>query len=283
MGINVDDVYKTVLYILNKEQRGYLTPEEFNKIATQVQLEIFEKYFEDLNQQLRIPENDSEYGNRVKNVEEKLDIFKEYTDEIVQDASGLFFYLPENLYKLGSIFLGGAYSAQDNNIEIQPIQRNEYFLVNKSPLTKPSLKYPVYILEGTVEFDGSICSTTTNDSTHNKVYIYPTEISSNLSFCANLAPSVKRCDISVSYIRKPKDVLWAYEEIAPYNYYTYTKDGSSTSIPANTASVDFEIQASEQSEVIIKILLYAGVVIRDPQIVRIAQQEAKQDEINEKS
>ena len=59
MAINVDTVYKTVLLILNKEQRGYVTPNEFNKIATQVQLEIFEKYFEDLNQQLRVPENDS--------------------------------------------------------------------------------------------------------------------------------------------------------------------------------------------------------------------------------
>jgi hypothetical protein len=51
MAINVNEVYKTVLSILNKEQRGYITPDEFNKIGTQVQLEIFEKYFEDLNQQ----------------------------------------------------------------------------------------------------------------------------------------------------------------------------------------------------------------------------------------
>ena len=56
MAINVDTVYKTVLLILNKEQRGYVTPDEFNKIGTQVQLEIFEKYFEDLNQQLRVPQ-----------------------------------------------------------------------------------------------------------------------------------------------------------------------------------------------------------------------------------
>ena len=51
MAINVNTVYTTVLSILNKEQRGYLTPDEFNKVATQVQLEIFESYFENLNQQ----------------------------------------------------------------------------------------------------------------------------------------------------------------------------------------------------------------------------------------
>ena len=41
MALNVNTVYTTVLSILNKEQRGYLTPYEFNQIATQVQLEIF--------------------------------------------------------------------------------------------------------------------------------------------------------------------------------------------------------------------------------------------------
>ena len=49
MAVNVDTVYKTVLFILNKEQRGYMTPDEFNKVGQQVQLEIFENYFEELS------------------------------------------------------------------------------------------------------------------------------------------------------------------------------------------------------------------------------------------
>ena len=76
MAISVDTVYKTVLLILNKEQRGYMTPDEFNKVATQVQLEMFESYFDDLNQQLRVPDNDSEYADRIKNLDTKLSIFK---------------------------------------------------------------------------------------------------------------------------------------------------------------------------------------------------------------
>ena len=76
MAINVDQVYKTVLLIINKEQRGYLTPNEFNKLATQVQLDIVDTYFETINQQLRVPQNESEYGDRYKSVQEKLDVFK---------------------------------------------------------------------------------------------------------------------------------------------------------------------------------------------------------------
>jgi len=33
MAVSVDKVYKTVLFVLNKEQRGYVTPAEFNSIA----------------------------------------------------------------------------------------------------------------------------------------------------------------------------------------------------------------------------------------------------------
>ena len=76
MAINVNTVYTTVLSILNKEQRGYITPDEFNKLATQVQLDIFENYFEDLNQQLRVPQTDNTYANRQKNIDNLISIFK---------------------------------------------------------------------------------------------------------------------------------------------------------------------------------------------------------------
>ena len=67
MAVNVDIVYKTVLLVLNQQQRGYITPDEFNKVATQVQLTMFEAYAGDLNQQYRKQENDTEYGDILKN------------------------------------------------------------------------------------------------------------------------------------------------------------------------------------------------------------------------
>ena len=61
MAVSVDTVYKTVLYILNKEQRGYITPDEFNKLGEQVQMETFEQYFEELNQQLQDREQANQF------------------------------------------------------------------------------------------------------------------------------------------------------------------------------------------------------------------------------
>ena len=76
MAINVNTVYRTVLLILNKEQRGMLTPDEFNKVATQVQLEIFEGYFNTLDLQVRKPDNITEYGDKIKNTNNDISIFK---------------------------------------------------------------------------------------------------------------------------------------------------------------------------------------------------------------
>jgi hypothetical protein len=88
MAVSVDIVYRTVLLIINKEQRGYLTPDEFNKTAAQVQLEIFNEYFEDLTQQYRVNGNDTEYSDRVKSLEEKIAIFQESAP--CSYASGVF-------------------------------------------------------------------------------------------------------------------------------------------------------------------------------------------------
>jgi hypothetical protein len=66
MAVSIDTVYQRVLAILNKENRGYVTPQEFNLFANQAQLEIFEQYFFDLNQYDRLPKNDTEYSNFAK-------------------------------------------------------------------------------------------------------------------------------------------------------------------------------------------------------------------------
>jgi hypothetical protein len=41
MSVSVDTVYQRVLSILNKEQRGYVTPQEFNLFANQAQMDLF--------------------------------------------------------------------------------------------------------------------------------------------------------------------------------------------------------------------------------------------------
>ena len=68
----VDRVYQRVLTLANKEQRGYITPQEFNLFANQAQMDIFEQYFYDLNQFRRTPGNDTMHADMVDILEEKI-------------------------------------------------------------------------------------------------------------------------------------------------------------------------------------------------------------------
>jgi len=251
MAINVDTVYKTVLLILNKEQRGYVTPDEFNKIGTQVQLEIFEKYFEDLNQQMRIPENDSEYGNRVKNVDEKISIFKTIqslapswivgTNEFHIAQSPV--AITPTVHRIGTVIY-------KDEQELEKVERNDWLRLNMSKLTRPTADYPMYLYED------------------NKIIIQPSSIIKE----DPLVPGTIIDEFNLSYIRKPVDVNWAYTVLAN-GAYSYDI----------TNSQDFEIDDIDQTEVILRVLIYMGIVIRDPQIIQAAAQQATMEEHNQKS
>jgi len=250
MAINVNTVYQTVLLILNKEQRGYMTPTEFNSIGTQVQLEIFEKYFEDMNQQIRVPQTDTDYADRVENIDEKIAIFKTFGAANYTSNNNLNYFVPSqvdgygnnvNFYRLGTVLY-------NNEIQVQRVDRADFYHINKSLLTKPSETFPVYLYE------------------NNYLFIKPTSIISN---------------IELDYIRKPIDVRWGFT-VGSLGQYLYNSNVFD-SVNEPNGSVNFEIHESEQTELILKILIYAGIVIRDPNIVQAASQQVANEEVNKKS
>lgn len=244
MAINVNEVYTTVLSILNKEQRGYLTPYEFNKVATQVQLEIFESYFENLNQQLRLPENSSEYANRVKLLREKINYFETNGNLVVTLGAGDLSTLTTPLHRLGTIeYTNG----NELPVTIQKTTRHDFNLVNRSKLTAPSLDWPIFYIEG------------------DNIQIAP-------PINTTLGPMPPAQVVTVEYVRKPVDVEWVYT-IGAVGQYVYD----------NVNSVDFEIDDVDQTELILKILAYAGVVVRDQEITQAAMSAALQQDQLEQS
>jgi len=230
--VNVNTVYQTVLLILNQQQRGYITPDEFNKIATQAQLTMFEAYASDLNQQYRLPDNDTEYADRVKNIQQKLQFFQRVgSTAYVGPHFKLNTAGSDVLYRLGSIFY--------KNIELgQYSQRNEITQLLLSPLTQPTEKFPIYLYE--------------ND----ELYVYPTTIQSDITF---------------SYLAKPRDVVWGFTTGAQGQY-----------LYAPGTSVQFDLDVTEQDELIMRILAYAGVIIQDPTIIQTASQAVANQDNNEK-
>ena len=137
MAININSVYKAVLVVLEQGKRGVLTPNEFSKIATQAQQEIFTQYFDDLNQLLRMPQTSLAYADRMALLDEKISIFK--TNETLTLANSK--VTPNSaVQELGSVIY--------SNREAQRIQQYEIYTTNQSPLTAPTAYYPVYTYEG---------------------------------------------------------------------------------------------------------------------------------------
>ena len=312
MAINVNTVYQTVLLILNKEQRGYMTPVEFNKTGTQAQLEIFETYFESLNQQIRIPQTDTDYADRVVNLDEKISIFKEFGNATSISSSNVF-NLPQQFSGSGSIATttlpaataGGttAYVIQtatadqvDNGVvevfadgvllseasyEISSTTINFFsqptagktLIVNVYPkefyrlgdLFYTTGAIPTQELERVGQSDlyhllsSKLTAPTTTypiyTYSNNKITIYPTTINSG---------------ITTSYIRKPLPPIW-----------NFTTGANNQYIFNSSTSFNFELHPAEQTELILKILLYAGVVIKSPEIVQVAAQQIAQENINQ--
>ena len=311
MAINVNTVYQTVLLILNKEQRGYMTPVEFNKIGTQVQLEIFETYFESLNQQIRIPQTDTDYADRVLNLDEKISIFKTignttyvngsfslpaesgspqssfttitpvapdavpqaYTITTItanQLASGTTTVYLDGIAKTGG---GTDYSITGNVITFTVVPGNsvDIFITTVQPdfyrlgtVLYSSGAMPIQELERVDRGDlyHLLSSKLTAPTTTYPIYVYERQK-------LFVYPQTIQTGVQASYIRKPMDPLWNFTLSG--NAYVYNPD----------TSINFELHDAEQTEIVLKVLLYAGVVVKDPTIIQVAAQQVAQENQNQ--
>ena len=133
--VSIDNVYKTVLFLLNKENRGYITPDEFNSLAKQCQTEIFEGYFKSLVAASQVPSTD-DYGNMMSNVGEKISVF-EQTSPALTIVDDLHQY-PEDFYRLGVVLTDA------DAIHVTEVSHMDILYINKSPLTAPTAKQPVF-------------------------------------------------------------------------------------------------------------------------------------------
>ena len=236
MAISINNVYQKVLAIANKEQRGYITPQEFNLFANQAQMDIFEQYFYDLNQFSRVPGNDTAHADIVTLLNEKIDHFEKYRAAVdMSNGSGIGI-LPD-YYRIGQVFY---YDTNDKYVEIEKINQNDIHHIQNSPLTKPSVTRPVYVRFSTAGDNQS--------NRERRIQIYPTSITSR---------------VQCNFIAKPATVKWTYTVVVGKALY----NASATDLQ------DFELHASEENNLILKILALAGVSIKDPSVYQIAAQE----------
>jgi hypothetical protein len=185
--ISIDTVYQRVLALANKEQRGYITPLEFNLLANQAQMAIFEQYFYDLSQEKR---KEDAVGNDIGSFSDMPELIKNKLAPFtsVSDVAGGTTFPPN--YRTGRIFIG------TGNIkpEAKKVSFNEAENYLKSTFHRKGLKdNPIYResqLNGT-DIDA----------------IKDTGITTNAA------------EVRVEIIRKPDKVAWGYDVIAEQAMY----------------------------------------------------------------
>tara|TARA_R110000822_G_scaffold84109_1_gene197633 strand:+ start:53 stop:856 length:804 start_codon:yes stop_codon:yes gene_type:complete len=265
--VNIDTVYQRVQALSNKEQRGYLTPQEFNLFANQAQMEIFEQYFYDLNQAARAPGNDKVIADVDDMLEEKISIF-----EVVQfgtwvsanmmppTANGM--PIPAEVYRLEKIFLlfadtlGSPPGANATPLHV-PVEIMSYKEVQEallSPLTRPTPSRPIGSING-----GGL------------LVVGQVQVLSNGTTTTQFAyQGIFGYDYQIQYIRRPINVSWNYFVVGEKALYN-----------ANN-STNFELHPSEETELVFKILKYSGVSMKRVDLMRIGQVQEQAQQQQEK-
>lgn len=126
------------MFVLNKENRGYLTPVQFNSYAKLAQQTVFDNLFikyRDGNVKKNNRVHASEFGDEKKKIKEDIERFMK--EEQLFELDG-YFLMPEDCY----------YTLQliwNDSTEIEEAEKNKMltYLTN-STLAAPSRCYPVY-------------------------------------------------------------------------------------------------------------------------------------------
>jgi len=308
----INSVRNTVLSILNKNNYGYISPADFNLFAKQAQLDIFEDYFYQYNTQINKENNrlgrlsGTGYADIKKGLEEVLDSFS-VTSFLTRVNSNIYslpldyylinkiFYYPNQLtsgtttslsvgklddtnanflgvVNIGDIVVNTTDSTSafvtvvtntslnlssdimdtsenyviynNNNIaEVERVSQDKIFYLTNSNLTAPTTQYPAYVLEA------------------NNITAYPTTISGV-------------ADLQTQYVRYPKDPKWTYQ----------TLTGGQPLFDQSQADFqDFELPLSDETDLVVNILKYAGLSIREAEIVQAATTQENLETIQENS
>tara|TARA_Y100001938_G_scaffold135085_1_gene196338 strand:+ start:206 stop:907 length:702 start_codon:yes stop_codon:yes gene_type:complete len=202
--VNIDTVHQRVLALANKEQRGYITPQEFNLFANQAQMDIFEQYFYDINQFGRLPGNSTGGSDMLDYLEEKIDYFKEERNININNTNEFYNIggAISDLYKIDSVIYNSTYTCEQVN-------SNQVRNMISSRLYAPTSYNPIYEIKRS-----------------NRLFLYPSGLQEA---------------ITVNYIRKPKTAQWSGLPVSGANLYNSNESIDFELHPSEETKLVFKI------------------------------------------
>lgn len=334
----INSVRNTVLSVLNKNNYGYVSPQDFNLYAKQAQVERFEEYFSEYNKVINAENarlSGIDYADIRKDISEKLESFIKKTN-LLNGAPGTLgvyknnFFIPslsttgDTPYMINTIIAypiiraegvttgagGGStlvdlsanfiqagvkegdivvnltfsnlpnnstyYASQvtvlsvasanilvvsdslygvagqdyvvisaESGVEAEKVLESKIFMLNKSNLTMPSNVFPCYTLSNTLPIGGTAIDA---------IAMYPKNIN-------------KFGQVVCTYFRYPKDPKWTY--ITLFN-------GEPAFDQSQPDYQDFELPLEDEPKMVMKILQYCGVSIREIEIAQFGLSQEQQ-------
>ena len=312
MAINIDTVYQRVLAMANKEQRGYINPQQFNLFANQVQFDIFENYFFKLSAGEFSPKNDSQYHDIKKVIIEKIQPFEKRHQAITVTSSSNA-TLPSDVYRLGEVMWYGDGTNVLKTTIIEEITEKELIQSQHVPLAAYSQKRPVFVRQDdftikiypydtsndaskmvalyfTQNGDTDSSTTISVDANGNLAYIEAgqtvtgTDIPAGTTVISITGSGVNNLELSQAATNTTSDVTLTFaSDDIKCNYirrpaevnWNYTEINS-VALYNSGLSTNFELHESEENTLVIKILALAGINIKDAELMQVAMQKEQQ-------
>ena len=312
----INSVRNTVLSILNKNNYGYISPSDFNLFAKQAQMDIFEDYFYQYNYQIQkenARQSGTGYADIKKGYEEVIEMFSE-TKYLTHNVNNTF-YLPAQLYTGDDYYLinkvlgfettvtsGTSTAVLANSLEdsganfiSDGVQVGD-IVFNLRPVA-PTFATVTQVLSGNILVLSSDIFTVNPSSyiifkpkqnelekvtqgkitmLNNSLLTAPTRTFPAYTQEGDLLtayPSTLTEGILCNYIRYPKDPKWTYQSLT---------GGEPVFDSSQSDYQDFEIPNDDEPSLIMKILQYAGMSIREIQAVQFAQAQDQEDTQEEK-
>ena len=313
----INTVRNTVLSVLNKNNYGYLSPSDFNLFAKQAQLDIFENYFYEYNYQINkenARQSGTGYADIRKGIEEAIEIFSE-TKGLVRTADNIYslpsqtttgddYYLLnkalvyQTLLDEGTttaisagtgnnklidsaanftadINIGDIIAYENGGVQYAKVtvkDNSTTLTTNRTDLNAIGRPYAIY--KSTTKFEEA------EKVTHSKITMLNNSLltAPNLTFPAytqeanaltafpNTIDSIGQ--VQAQYLRYPAEPKWTYVTLA---------NGTPVFSESPADYQDFEIPLDDEVGLILKILQYAGVMIREADVYSFAQAEENQD------
>lgn len=233
--ISINRARNTVLFLLDKNNRGFIGPEKFDTFCYLAQMDIFENLFFQYNK-WKLNENKklstTEYGDIPKNIQEQIDTFSEYSTPenfTYDDTADVWSFIGTDLYRSEGLSL---VYPNTKKIDVEEVSKGTELnnLIN-SKINMPTTTYPIY-----------------------------TKIGSGFRVFPKVPTTPTGYSLELFYIRTPKSPKWSYINV----------DGNPMYNAGASDKQDIELSETLFSEFIIKVLSYCGLSIKEQDVVAVA-------------